>query len=82
MTGCKTTEKYNQLIYTIEIPVALRDCADLPKRPSGEYTQREVAAFIARLNDARKDCKNKLHSLRDLVDDQNRNVNEMREAKK
>lgn len=83
MSGCGTTvTKYEPLIYTVEVPEALRSCANLPKRPSGTYTEREVAEFIARLDNARKDCKTKLEELVGLIDNQNKNALAAKEAKK
>lgn len=75
LAGCQTiVTKYEPLIYTVEVPQALRSCAGLPKRPVGEYTERDVAEFIIRLNAARKDCKIKLKELVDLIERQNANA--------
>ena len=83
LSGCGTTvTKYEPLIYTVEVPEALRSCANLPKRPHDTYTEREVSEFIARLDDARKDCKTKLEELVGLIDRQNENALAVKEAKK
>jgi len=78
LTGCGTIIKYEPLIYTVEVPEALRTCASLPPRPSGTYTQREVSLFIVRLDNARKDCKIKLEELVKLIDVQNQNALELK----
>jgi hypothetical protein len=79
LSGCTTITKYEPLIYTIEIPAALRTCSGLPKRPTGVYTEREVGEFIAKLNDARLNCKLKLKELTALIDKQNANALKLKE---
>lgn len=79
LTACTTITKYEPLIYTVEVPEALRNCSPLPQRPTGDYTQRDVAAFIKRLEAARKDCKMKLKELGNLVDRYNANAQSMKD---
>jgi hypothetical protein len=79
LAGCAATTKYGPLIYTVEIPAALRTCAGLPTRPSGVYTEREVAEFIIKLNAARRDCKLKLKEIVNLIDKQNENALKLKE---
>lgn len=62
------------MIYKIEIPESLRTCAGLPKKPSGQYSQREVMEFIARLDESRRDCKTKLELLVGMIDKSNANA--------
>lgn len=83
LSACQTTiTKYEPLIYTFDIPQSLRSCANLPKRPTGNYTQKDVGEFIARLDTARRDCKTKLGELVDLIDRQNANALELNHIEK
>lgn len=50
-----------------EIPSSLLTCADAPVRPESDMTQRDVAAWTAKLWYAHGDCKSKLHAVSEAI---------------
>lgn len=47
---------------------ALKTCAPAPKPPSGVYTQKDVAKYVAYLKAAHIDCKDDLAALNAEID--------------
>jgi len=47
----------------------LFECPDQPDKPQGDFTQADVAEFIVELSLAHKDCKTKLGSVRELLNE-------------
>lgn len=41
----------------------IRTCSEAPELPTGDYTQREVAEYIVRLESAHTDCQNNLRAV-------------------
>lgn len=73
LNACATTEtvKVNQTVITSTPQVSVRvvNCKSAPKPPSGtEYTQKDVAVYIAKLESAHRDCKGNLRALNQIVD--------------
>jgi hypothetical protein len=47
---------------------ALKSCAPAPRPPSGTYTQKDVAKYVAYLKAAHLDCKENLAALNAEID--------------
>lgn len=52
---------------SVEVPVSLRHCLTSPAKPKGEYTQRDVALYIVKLNASRNDCAYRLSAVDKLL---------------
>jgi len=46
------------------LPESLMNCKDAPQKPAGDYTQRDVGAYIVDLHEAHADCKTRLDAVR------------------
>lgn len=55
-------------ILTLDFPVSLFACTPEPLPPEGAYTQRDVALFVVDLADAGRDCRTRLHAVKEIVD--------------
>jgi len=69
LTACGAKPPITQIeIVRPVVPVSLQTCAGMPELPTGDYTQKDVALFIAELADAHGDCESKLGSVMDVID--------------
>lgn len=48
----------------VAVPAGLLTCKPAPKKPSGEYTQRDVGVYVVGLHEAHADCESKLGAVR------------------
>lgn len=73
LSACASTQSMQPQVRTETIPVgppeALLTCRVQPPAPRGEYTQRDVAAYIARLAEAGEDCRSKLSAVKKWADE-------------
>lgn len=63
LTACQTETVYVTRLVVPQVSPAIRTCPDQPKKPTGEYTQRDVASFTAKLNAAHRACKSNLKAV-------------------
>lgn len=66
LTACESAGPMVTQLQRVPVPVApesLRSCREPPDPPGPDATQRDVANYIARLDDARQDCADKLEAL-------------------
>ncbi|TWI38220.1 Rz1-like lysis system protein LysC [Paracoccus sulfuroxidans] len=54
-------------VVPIRIPENLLTCKDSPKKPDGDYTQKDVGVYIVDLHEAHADCKTRLKAVGDAV---------------
>lgn len=52
------------IIQPAPIPAALTTCQRAPTKPTGDYTQRDVASYVVDLAEAGADCRAKVDALR------------------
>lgn len=78
LTGCGSTKVLpgTTTFQVIEPPAELYVCPDLKESdyPTGNFTQLDVAIFIATLSQRGNVCKNSLDAIRDYVEDAKRNI--------
>lgn len=66
LAGCSRVER---VPIAPEVSPALLVCADAPAKPTGSYTQKDVARFVTKLGAAHQDCKGNLASVRSVLED-------------
>lgn len=80
LSGCGSTT--NTIVADgPKIPKSLLECSVEPKKPKGEFTQREVAVYILRLQAALRDCKGDLRSIRKILKSYEKKLEELRANK-
>lgn len=67
LTGCAADPIVTVQYVKQDIPASLLVCDGAPDVPGARATQRDVARFVVRLNDAGQDCRQKLDAVRGLV---------------
>lgn len=68
LTGCSRLAPMLTEVLRVQppqAPLSLRQCLPRPDPPTGDYTQRDVAAFIVRLDERGEDCASHLQALDD-----------------
>lgn len=78
LAACAGKERIVVEGITYNVPESLQTCAPKPKKPSGGYTQRDVAKYISRLSAAHSDCAEDLAAVNSLVN----NANKIKNKKK
>ena len=51
----------------IEPPASIMECPPAPAPPTGEYTQRDVAAYISKLYEAHQICGTSMEKIREFI---------------
>ena len=77
LSGCawfepKVVEKPVPVV--VHVPEELRECPGLPAKPTGDYTQRDVADYLAQLSRVAQTCKVRLDAVDDILDRQEARV--------
>ena len=53
----------------VHVPEELRSCPAIPATPVGDYTQRDVADYVARLHITARECKVNLNAVDGILDE-------------
>lgn len=72
LVACSTPEKeiiIKTRLEIIEPPIAARYCPEAPIKPSGNYTQADVADFIINLRLAFEECKISSRILNEYIEE-------------
>lgn len=81
LSGCATDSRIVVSSITFDESTALKSCAPAPKPPSGTYTQKDVAKYVASLKYANSDCKRTLQTLNQEVVNYNTTLKNKNPAK-
>lgn len=80
LTGCSTQTLSKFSVVSPEIPAYLRECRDAPRAPTGDFTQKEVSQFTAKLAGAYVDCKTKHGAILKIIDETKIKANQAAKA--
>lgn len=68
LSACSPGARINPTSFVgASVPVALRSCSGEPARLEGDFTQRDVAAYIVRLRAAHADCSGNLAAVDQIL---------------
>lgn len=67
LTGCADDPTEVVRYVRPDVPESLLVCTPAPEVPGESATQRDVARFVVKLDDAGEDCRRKLGAVRGLV---------------
>lgn len=66
----------------VRVPPDLKECASKPAKPTGDFTQKDVARLLKRYEAAHADCKEDLKALNEVVGTHNKKVSGVKAKKK
>lgn len=70
LTACSTTQvNRNVSVIAPDVPPDLLDCAVRPDKPLGQFTQKDVARYLVKLEGAHEDCKGNLGAVKKILNE-------------
>ena len=68
LAACSTTQiNRNVSVIAPDVPADLLDCAVRPDKPFGQFTQKDVARYLVKVEDAHADCKGNLGAVKKII---------------